>query len=71
MAGREPKGVALFLGKVHPNLIDPEFYRSELGEDCIFASVPYDMGALSAFAMGEKFNQPQLKGGELLCVARL
>lgn len=58
-------------GKVHPFMIDEEYYRSALADQLLLlAGSPVDLDNVAAFAAGRAEAVPSLIGDELLCVSR-
>ncbi len=68
----DPEAWHKFWGKVHPNLIDDEFWKRALGDrPMLLGRSPVDCSSVSAFHKGESVNErPRLDGGELMCIAR-
>lgn len=68
----DPAGWHHLWGKVHPNLIDDQFYRRAFAADLVHLQTsPADLDAVTRFAAGEINTSRDLVGGELLCIARI
>jgi 2-polyprenyl-3-methyl-5-hydroxy-6-metoxy-1,4-benzoquinol methylase len=68
----DPKAWHMFWGKVHPNLLDDEFYRHTFAAQRLHLDTsPINLDALSRFADGDKVTTSDLSKSELLCVAKL
>jgi 2-polyprenyl-3-methyl-5-hydroxy-6-metoxy-1,4-benzoquinol methylase len=68
----DPTGWHHLWGKVHPNLIDDQFYHRAFAADPLHLQTsPADLDAVSRFASGELDASRDLVGGELLCISRI
>jgi 2-polyprenyl-3-methyl-5-hydroxy-6-metoxy-1,4-benzoquinol methylase len=66
---RRPAEWMSLWGQVHPNFLDPEFYRHTFGRGLLLASAPYDLDAIKRWS-GAEACELDLGGDELLVVAR-
>lgn len=67
-----PKNWHSMWGKVHPQMIDPEFYEAELGESVFLGATPVSLEAIADFASApRKLRTDMALSSELLCIARL
>jgi 2-polyprenyl-3-methyl-5-hydroxy-6-metoxy-1,4-benzoquinol methylase len=58
-------------GKVHPTMIDEEFYRQALGDNILVGATPVDHRRLAEFGTGKSVPpQPLASSVELMCVVR-
>lgn len=71
MRAANPRSWHSIWGKVHPCMIDNEFYWKALGRNILLDSTPIDHARLATFAQSKALGEDQLAGDELLCVARL
>jgi 2-polyprenyl-3-methyl-5-hydroxy-6-metoxy-1,4-benzoquinol methylase len=68
----DPRAWHLLWGQVHPNFIDDRFYRNALAANELYLDTsPAKLDLLQRFGMGERVQNPELSGSELLCVARV
>lgn len=68
---KDPHGWMQLWGMVHPNFLDPIFYRAAFArERRLLASSPYDLEAIAGWAGKSESLELDLGGDELLLVAR-
>lgn len=68
----DPRAWHLLWGQVHPNFIDDRFYRHALAANELYLDTsPAKLDLLQRFGKGERVQNPELSGSELLCVARV
>ena len=68
----DPAGWHTTWGKVHPNMLDEQYYRVVFaGRRILFDSSPADQQRLEAFAAGREVPATALTRSELLCAVRL
>lgn len=69
---RHPDRWHCLWGKVHPNMIDPEFWRAALRDrPLLLGTSPLDLEAVRVFAGGSPAPALPMDGDELVCIARM